>query len=484
MPSPLEQQRIDTARASAAAQVEWYSQNKLFYKEPPKPGRASWGLGLHPHFITSQQHNELVTTTPLVIADYHRTAAYLLELTLNPNIRKDSRILEKLHQVLTYTNPPETENLWKAMLARGKKMPGSSRPDILISDDSSRPWQHIEYNADGSADKGNTLGVARVTQEVLGYPTVGIGLDQAFAQEIRQQLPHRDQITVATILPDAYRTEYDPQNKFFAKKADEIAGISWTTARVSQLEYRPDGVYTDGKKIDFIDREVKTPGFTDSHDFRPEMDLYRSVIEGKVELFGTVLPHGDKLFLAAIFDPNLTSTIETLIGNAGLARLRAYHPTTHLFDPHQKTYRFDDQDYSIDDLKQPDGIGTVLKHTGDNMNTTGSNGVFISRGYKNETWRETIDQAKITGLGRRTHLVIQELIEPQRFAIQAISSTTATPKDYTVPVRFAPYYVRIGDHYVLGDVLVTAGTDREVTTLQSFNIHGQRDNSYQGVAVK
>lgn len=484
MPNLLEQQRINTARASATAQVEWYAKNNLYYKEPPKPGRASWGLALHPHFITPKQHQELLTVTPRVIEDYHRASAHLMELALASKVRRDSPTLARLHQVLTFTNPSETEALWKEMLAMGKTMPASSRPDILTPQDPTKRFQHIECNADGSADKGNTLGVAKVTTEVLGYETVGIGLDRAFIQGIRQQLPQHDQITVATVLPDNYRTEYEAQNNFFVDQVNGNDGINWLSAKVSELRHQPDGVYVGNTKVDIVDREVKAPGFTDDHGFEAEMALYRSVVEQKVDLLGSVLPHSDKLFLAAIFDPELESTIETIIGTTGLARLRAHHPTTHLFDPAKKTYRFDGQDYSVDELKSTDGKATVLKHTGDNIYTTGSNGVYISKGYQNQKWHQALEDAMTTGIGRRTHLIIQELVEPQRFPIEAISSTTAEPKTYTVPNRMAPYFVWNGARYVLGDLLVTAGTDREVTTLQSFNIHGQRANSYQGVAVK
>lgn len=484
MPTLIEQQNIDRARASAKAQVSWYADHNLYYKEPPKPGRASWGIALHPHFITPDQHQTLTQTTPKVIEDFHRVSTHILSLALDPRIRRESHTLETIYQVLTFTNPPETEKLWREMLALGKILPGSSRPDILLPEDTARPFQHIEYNADGSADKGNTLGLAKVTQEVLGYPTVGIGLDKAFIQGIRHQLPQHDQITVATVLPDAYRTEYDPQNEFFSKQVDGMDGVQWLTTKVSQLKYRPDGVYVGDKKIDIVDREIKAPGFTDNHDFKDEMALYKAVLENKVGLFGSVLPHSDKLFLATIFDPDLKATIAGLIGTEGLQRLRRYHPTTHLFDPARKTYQFGSDKYSIDELRDPNNRPTVIKHTGDNIYTTGSNGVFISRGYRNEQWGEMMDKALLTGVGLRTHLIVQDLVEPQRFPVETISSTTADPKTWAVPVRFAPYYVWNGTEYELGDALVTSGTDRQVTTLNSLNIHGQRDNTPQGVAVK
>jgi hypothetical protein len=187
---------------------------------------------------------------------------------------------------------------------------------------------------------------------------------------------------------------------------------------------------------------------------------------------------------SSLFDPDLEAVIVGQIGKAGLQRLRQYHPTTHLFDPSKKTYPFGSQEYSIDDLRDSANRPTVIKHTGDNIYTTGSNGVFISRGYKNEKWGEMVDKAMATGIGLRTHLIIQDLVEPQHFQVQTISSITAEPKQWTVPVRFAPYYVWTGTAYEPGDILVTAGTDRQVTTLHSLNIHGQRDNTYQGVAVK
>lgn len=481
----MEQQHIDWARLTAQSQINWYADRNLYYKEPPKPGRASWGIALHPHFITPEQYATLTTVTPDIISSYHQMSAHLLRLALDPNVRGESPILERMHHVLTIANPPETEALWKEMLALGKTMPASSRPDILIPSGSNIPLQHIEYNADGSADKGNTLGVAKVTQEVLGSQTVGISLDQAFIKGIRHQLPNHDLITVATVLPDNYRTEYDPQNIFFAKQINDTEGINWLSAKVSQLDYRSTGVYVGDKKIDIVDREIKAPGFLDTHNFQTEMDLYKAVIEQKVEMFGSVLPHGDKFFLAALFDPALESIIKGVIGESSLKRLRAYHPTTHLFTPDKRSYQFKDKEVMIDEIRNPSpDQGFVLKHTGDNIYTTGSNGVFISLGYKSEGWSDIVDQALATGLGRRTYLVLQELVEPQRFGIEAISSTTAVPKKFTVPTRFAPYYVRIGDEYVLGDALVTSGTDREVEKLNSFNIHGQRDNTYQGVAVK
>lgn len=481
MPSPQEQDRINVARANAQAQVDWYSKNKLYYKEPPKEGRASWGIALHPHFISPQQYRTLRETTPKVIADYHRVSTYLLSLALEPGIRRDSWTLSSLYNVLTYATPPETEVLWKEMIAAGKTKPASSRPDILIPQEPTRPWQHIEYNADGSADKGNTLGVAKVTQEVLGFPTIGIGLDIAFMKGLRRRLPDHDQITVATVVPSAYRTEYTPQNEFFAKQIDGRDSIRWISASLSQMEYRSDGVYTDGTKVDIVDREFKAPGFSDDHDFAPEMALYKAVLENKVEIFGSALPYGDKIFLATLFDANLEPTIVGLIGQGGLQRLRTYHPTTHLLSPNKSLYTFGNQDFTIRDLKYPGNkSGFVLKHTGDNTYTTGSNGVYFSHGYQSSEWPSVVESAHRTGVGKRTPLIIQELVYPQPFPIETITSTTAEPKSMIVPVRFAPYY--IDDD--LGDALVTAGTDREVEKLNSFNIHGQKKNSYQGVSVK
>jgi hypothetical protein len=193
-------------------------------------------------FYFLKQYRTLRETTPKVIADYHRVSTYLLSLALEPGIRRDSWTLSSLYNVLTYATPPETEVLWKEMIAAGKTKPASSRPDILIPQEPTRPWQHIEYNADGSADKGNTLGVAKVTQEVLGFPTIGIGLDIAFMKGLRRRLPDHDQITVATVVPSAYRTEYTPQNEFFAKQIDGRDSIRWISASLSQMEYRSDGV--------------------------------------------------------------------------------------------------------------------------------------------------------------------------------------------------------------------------------------------------
>lgn len=485
MPTLVEQQIISAAQASAVKQVDWYNQHQLYYDKPPKAGRASWWLALKPHFVTPQEHEILTTETPAVIRDYHRTSSYLLEMALKPKVRQDSPTLDRLHQVVTHNVPLTTVGLWQELLNKGKNLPATSRPDLLISASGSTRFKHIEYNADGSADKGNTLGVNLVMHQVLKHQPIGIGLDAAYIQGIRAQLPHHETITVATILPDAYRTEYDPQNRFFAKQAHGIdEGVNWISAKLSEVEIRPDGVYTDGKKIDIIDREIKTPGFTDEYDFQNESDLLKAVVEDKVHLFGSVLPHGDKLFLATLFDPNLEHDIEGVIGVDGLARLRTWHPTTYLFDPNQKKYIFNGKEHDIGSIKNPGQGGFVLKHTGDNIYTTGSNGVYFSRGYKSDRWPEIVDRAIQTGMGKRNHLILQEMVDPQPFEVETISSTTATPKTVLVPNRFAPYYVWDGSAYILGNALVTAGTDREVTNLNSVNIHGQRDNTYQGVALR
>jgi hypothetical protein len=233
-------------------------------------------------------------------------------------------------------------------------------------------------------------------------------------------------------------------------------------------------IHTNGERvpIDVIDREFKLPGFTNGHGFHYEAALVRACLEGKADMLGSVLPYGDKLLLSTIFE---TEDDE----------FTKLHAETDVLDGSRSSVRLGNEQYNLDDVRElrPE-FSLVLKRGGDTIGATGSKGLMISSDVQPDTWRRQFDTAVSEPLQGGSFWVVQRVYESRPYMVHTIKNSRSQPKTYDVITRFAPYYVRSDDEMQLGNVLVTAGTDRETRVKHIHNVHGLRDNAYQAAEVK
>lgn len=460
---------------------EFLTRKKLYYGTAPRQnGNASWAIALHNHLLSEDQARIMTQDLPTAIMAFHEVCSTLMKAALGDT--KDPALL-KLRKYLVAGVPDTVLKMW-ATAASQPQTVFSSRPDLVI--DSRGLFHIIEYNTDGGADKGNTLGVNEYSQEVFKQPVLGKGLARAFVDEIRRAYSDSDDILVVTAVPNEYRTEYEAQNRYFSETASEYGkerGITWITRRLSEIDITSSSVMVQigekYKKVDIIDREFKLPGFTQEYDFKKEVELLNASLNGNVAMLGSILPFQDKILLSILFD----DTFSTHFESDTLQTLRSLHAETAVLDKEYRAVTLD-KIYSLEQLRNLDlDMDLVLKRGGDNIGSTGSKGLVLSKDVSFATWQAMFDRALEEPLHGGSYWIIQKFYRSDTFPVEFIKSSRATPKKLEAINRTAPYYVKQGDSYVLGNVLVTAGTDMETYNKQLGNIHGLRRNTYQAVAA-
>lgn len=486
---------IEQAQSIARTQEAYYGLNGV-YVDPERfnKGQASWGLALNNHPIYPDQVRLWTEDLPRSIENFHRGAANLIHLALHDR----STHYQRLFRMLSAGVPDETIQLWYQFDRMGITQPFSSRPDVILGRDGQKV---IEYNVDGSADKGVTEAVNTALQRSLHTQTLGNGLAKLQVGEVRRRYPQKDRLLVVTALPDGYRTKYDPQNQYFARAANFYGRdqeVVWVAKKISELTVA-DQVTTeiDGKNevVDVIDREFKLPGYRPNQNFEQELSLMQAAADGRVNLLGTPLPLQDKLLLATMFDLNYLSDMQ--FGDADAlqtpSQMLRWHAQTHFTDPSVKSIGFTDgTTYTWDDLmtkiplegETDPRMRFVIKRGGDSEFTTESRGIAFSYGRGSINWREALEAALEKSARGEEFWIIQQLQTPDLFTVNYLPKSRADKIQTGVfPNRFAPYYVSTGDGFQLGSILVTAGTDRLVSKRGSLNIHGQRDNTYQAAEL-
>lgn len=465
----------------------------------------SWAIGLEGHPFPPTQQYVLNVEAPVIIGGFVNGTEQLLNQSLSAN-RDPS--FNRLNRYLTAGVPEETLEFWNNSIKKEQHVL-SIRPDMVSTGGVLLPGKEvtlggelkiIEYNVDGGADKGNTQGVNYYSQEGLEMETIGQNLAILFLEQIRNMYPDKEVITIATVLPEGYREEYNLQNSFFARHANELGkmvGVRWVAAKLSEIEIQDSRVVIKkGEEtipITAIDREFELPGYHKDHVFGMEKLLLEAVFEGKVDLLGSLLPHSDKILQSTIFDAEYSSVFDPTM----LAEMQALHAETSVLDPDQGGVMLGNTWYSFEDLANlvPD-FPMVLKAGGVNNGTTGSAGVDFSPNKKFahttsfndelEVWKKKL-YAAIHDPQKNGYSVIQHFYPSDLFDVAMIQNERKKPHRYDVAVRIAPYYVRVTDPvwgkdiFTLGNILVTAGTDRETRLRKNGkgdNIHGQSENTY------
>ncbi len=485
----------EQAQEWARGQEAYYKTHKLYYGLDPKEnGDASWWLALNGHQISPAEFQYLDYDLPYIIGDFHHLSAGLLRRSLLSSDLNPA--LADLRKQLTAGVPDETIEIYQEALKRNVTGVFSSRPDtIQPAKENGSLFPIIEYNVDGTADKGNTEGVNQVLVNNLGEKFVGKGLARLFVEGVRQKIPEKDSIVVATILPEGYRNKYDAQNIYFANRASEVgreSNVRWLAVHTSDVDIKANGLFTshggETIKIDIVDSEFKLPGHNEKVKFEKETAIMQATLDGTAILLGTPLPLGDKILLSTPFNPDLRDFILEDLGEQAeerLAAVQAAHAETHVLSGNQNEIIFDGVSYSLDDLVnlkyQP---GFVLKTGGDSEHASESKGVFFSHGRGSDRWTKAFDEALAGAAQGDKYWVMQKVIQPRSFDISTIPNSRSMPKEMLVPNRLAPYYGLLDGRLQLGNILVTAGTDREVDKLKDLQIHGQKHNTYQGVVVK
>lgn len=466
-------------QARAKEVEEFLNTKKLYYGTAPRQnGNASWAVALHNHTLSEEQARMMSQSLPVAIMAFHEICLSFMKTAFG---HTEDPALLKLHKYLTAGVPDTVIRMWTAATAQHQTV-FSSRPDLVI--DSRGLFHIIEYNTDGGADKGNTLGVNEYSQEVFKQPVLGEGLVRAFVDEIRRTHPDSNDILVVTAVPDEYRTEYEAQNRYFSETASEYGkelGVTWITRRLSEIDITAGGVMVQmgekNKKVDIIDREFKLPGFTQEYSFEKEAELLSAALSGSVAILGSLLPFQDKILLSTLFDDAFSAYFKP----DTLQTLRTLHAETAVLDKECRSVTLD-KTYSLEQLRNLDlDIDLVLKRGGDNIGSTGSKGLVLSKDVSNATWQTMFDRALEEPFQGGSYWVIQKFYRSDTFPVEFIKSSRATPKKLDAINRTAPYYVRQGNGYILGNVLVTAGTDMETYNKQLGNIHGLRCNTYQAV---
>ena len=470
----------DTAR-----EIEGYlKDNQLYYgSEPRNNGDASWTLALNNHTVTPEQESSLQTSFPEFIDTFHRGSARLMHSALTAG-NTSNPPLDRLRRYLTMGVPEETQELWQQAARNGQEV-FSSRPDMIV--DPQGKFHIVEYNTDGVADKGNTQGINDYSRMFLGKETLGANLAKTFVNSIRQKYNDRDTVTVATVLPDNYRQEYDAQNRYFANQAQRYGselGVRWITMRVSDVHIDDSKVYAvlDGNKhtLDVLDREFKLPGFMPEVNFEREVELVRAALEGRVEMLGSILPFQDKVLLSTLFDKDYSSAYD----EDNLPAVRQVHAETAIVNRDQPNIQLGGNALTLDDIYglRPD-FSMVLKRGGDTVGSTGSKGLVISEDVSPDAWKKELDRALTEPLSGGNFWVVQRFYQSKRFPVRHIRNSRSQYKELQVINRFAPYYVRGQEGFRLGNILVTAGTDEETYKRHKNNVHGLRQNTYQAVSL-
>lgn len=491
---------------------EYLFKHKLSYDHPlpHSDSKAPWMLSEDVFSLTARERIFFQANSsgsfPEVIGDYCKIVRGVLRHIWGEGQNKQSyAFFETLGEILEKTYSSFRIDSIKKELSfinhSTNDLPFSIRPDCVFTQAlRGRTPKIIEYNADGCADKGFTVGVNFYTSQILDVQPIGYGLVKAFVEGIAEYYcANIDELNVLTILPSNYRSEYDLQNKYFARIADRIGKTSkktvgWFAEKIENITITSDGLLyllpqngDSGRHIHIVDREFKMPEYKRNISFELEMQVTRAYLQSKIAFLGSLLPYSDKIFFSLLFNASLEEFIlQSLEGTSverqqRLAHLRSYHAETHLLLPNIEEYRFGGQTFSWQEILNQK-IHVVIKKVGDTENTTGSKGVYLSTETNLNQWRKILYEARQSGTW-----IIQRFHASDTYRISGKRSYREITKiNDNSKIRFAPFYVLSADYnYMLGNALVTAGIypKQKRKRFSIDNIHTSRGTAYLAVAV-
>jgi len=497
---------IDTLKVKQIQEFLYASGLSYGSKPTSAEDKAPWMISTASFEVCREEANYLIgmgTPPPLaclgmIIQDFHIVSIRLLiSLIDQMQMGEHNRLTEHIDHIMQ----SPAADLYVRWLDKYRHqnfhcmMPFSTRPDVQIvnSQHLENKYKIIEYNVDGSADKGVSEGVNLYSHLFLNCDPLGRGLVTAFLEEICRRYVSEKDINVATILPDTYRTEYEPQNIFFAMAANEAgcafeSQIHWYAVKLNQLVVAEDGLHIvaeDGQDVHIhaVDREFKLPGFIPTREFQVERQIIELALDDKVDILGSPLPLSDKVFMTFIHSLEFEPLVLDALGIEAavrLQRLRASHAETYFLTEALDEITIAGQTYSWEDILDQN-VQTVVKKVGDTIETTGATMVFLSAECSPGDWRRLL-----TRIQHERGWVLQAFYPSKEYTIGGRRSYHQSHAIYHKSrIRFSPYYVIYAGHYELGNILVTAGIfNREAAHRDKIHkIHGSRGTAYLAVTA-
>ena len=356
-----------------------------------------------------------------------------------------------IHRYLDMGKPPHVVEMARERAWRGD-VPAVIRPDLLLTEDGfaiteldSVPggigltaWFQDAYAlGDGTGEAGKGM--------LEGFESIFAGF-------------------TAVMVSDEAK-DYLPEMQWLSSK-----GNGWKVCRPEELEYRDDGVWLGGKRLDTIYRFFE---LFDLPNIPGGEKLVAAAKAGQVKVTPPLKPQlEEKLWFALFWFPQLAEFWRRELGHRYWRDSRKRIPYTWLLDPaplppHAVISQLEIQDWeqlSHFTQKQRD---LILKISGFSERAWGSRGVFLGSDMPSDEWKEVVTKA-LAEFHEHPHIL-------QRFSKTSLveHSWFDFEKNETMQMkgrlRLCPYYFVSQDKPALGGMLATiCPADKKL-------IHGMQD---------
>lgn len=356
----------------------------------------------------------------------------------------EGRQSEWIYRYLDAGKPPHRVEMARERSWRGD-VPAVIRPDLLLTDEG-----FVMSELD-SVPGG--IGMTAWLQKVYGMEE---GVLRGFELILRGH---------AVVVVSDEAKDYLSEMQWLAAQ-----GSGWKVCRPMDLDYRDDGVWWGGKRLDSIYR------FFELFDLPniPNADrLVAAAKAGQVKVTPPLKPQlEEKLWFALFWFPQLAEFWRRELGERYLRDLRQLIPFTWLLDPaplppHAVISQLDIQDWGqLAEFTQRQR-DLILKISGFSERAWGSRGVFLGSDMPSDEWKAVVTKA-LGEFHKHPHIL-------QRFAKTSLveHSWFDFEKNELVRMkgraRFCPYYFVSNDKPVLGGALTTiCPADKKL-------IHGMQD---------
>ncbi len=462
-----------------------------------------WRLAPDPFPLPSELHARIVDLGPRLHAFYQAC-----NLLYRQSV--EGKQPAWIHRYLDAGKPEAVvqmarEKAWK------NDLPAVIRPDILLTDEGlviteldSVPggigltaWLQEAYAAAGASRL--TPHASRVTShesrtETVSMTTILEGFRTILAPP-NIELPSNNPRISAIVISEESR-DYRPEMEWIAERIAKLetqnaessaanlppsAGFQLrassfvlpTLCRVcspADLEYRPEGVFLNGERVDVIYRFFELFDLPNLANMGQMLDAARA---GRVRVTPPFKPQlEEKLWFALFWFPQLAGFWRRELGDRYARDLREVIPFTWLLDPAPLPPHAVIPQLGIHDWNQLGSFSQkqrdlVLKISGFSDRAWGSRGVYVGSDLSQEEWRQAVSRS-LAEFDRHPHIL-------QRFEKTCLVEHAwwDFERGELVPMkgrlRLCPYYFVTDNRPSLGGVLATlCPADKKI-------IHGMRD---------
>lgn len=291
-----------------------------------------------------------------------------------------------------------------------------------------------------------------------------------FFESLRSQAGKGASAHIALVVSEE-ASEYRPEMRWLSEKP-EIASkeSSVQVCAPEDLEYKEDGVYLKGRRIDLVYRFFE---LFDMENIIHSKELVAAARDGKVKVTPPLKPQlEEKLWFALFWFPQLAEFWRRELGERYVRDLRKVIPFTWLLDPaplppHAVISRLDIHSWEELASFSQKQRNLILKISGYSERAWGSRGVFLGSDMPADQWAKEVRRA-LEEFATNPHILQPfmhtTLVEHEWYDFEGENLQTMKGR-----VRLCPYYFVKNDKPELHGILATiCPSDKKL-------IHGMQD---------